>query len=309
MKRIIITGATGFIGKDFLSRFDDNSCELTLLTRDPEKLKGLTLQVPFTIVKGDLQDRASLVSGLKNHDILINLAAEVRNQSELQKTNVEGTKNLLYAVAENKIQKIIHLSSVGVVGAGYETRQKIIDESTSAKPTNLYEKTKFESEQLIQQFSRENNIGLVILRPTNVFGEGHPFDALLRLMKKIQEGKRIPLSARAIANFVYVGDVSESINFFIENHLITGVFNIGSPVKMEDFVKSIANQLKNKPKVFFIPFFFINLFNKMGVRIIQPITNAVAFSDAKLKQCFDYPIGWEEGVSKTIKHFKLMGKL
>ena len=153
-------------------------------TRNPQKFRE---EERFRIVEGDLSNQESLNRALSGITILINLAAEVRNLEKLEETNVGGTKRLIAAIREAKtVKEVIHLSSVGVVGMNYNLDLTEVDEQFPAEPKNEYERTKLLSEQLFLDFFRENpDLQWSVLRPTNVFGESHPFDALLNLMQHV----------------------------------------------------------------------------------------------------------------------------
>lgn len=307
MKKIVITGATGFIGKDLLTRLDRSVYDPTLISRNPDKLAGMSAE--FRCVKADLQNKATLIEAFRGQDVLINLAAEVRNQDQLEATNVQGTENLIEALRETGIKRLIHLSSVGVVGAGYARTSKLITERSPLQPQNPYEQTKCVSETRLLESSRSNGVDLVILRPTNVFGEHHPYNALLRMLQRLSEGKRLPYSKQAMANFVYVGDVSGVIIHFLSSESSVGVYNLGNAVKMERFIDLLGAGLEMESSKVCVPEFVIGLLDKLGIHTLRSVSNAVEFSDALLTKEFEYPFGLEEGIRNTIDFYRSKGLL
>ena len=106
--RIVITGASGFVGKDLLRFLDEELYEITVISRDKKKLEN-KFSKSVQVVEADLLNVTSLKSAFENKDVLINLAAEVRNHDMLEKTNVQGTKNCIEALQNSSIKKVIHL--------------------------------------------------------------------------------------------------------------------------------------------------------------------------------------------------------
>ena len=79
MNKILITGASGFVGQHLLEDISPGDFEISIMTRDAEK-KMRVLPVGCKIIKADLNDRLSLTNALKGIDVLVNTAAEVRNE-------------------------------------------------------------------------------------------------------------------------------------------------------------------------------------------------------------------------------------
>ena len=90
-QKIIITGASGFIGIDLLKFLDLSLYEVTVITRKKQKLEG-KFDPSVKVVEADLMDINSLIEAFENQEVLINLAAEVRNHDLLEKTNVQELK-------------------------------------------------------------------------------------------------------------------------------------------------------------------------------------------------------------------------
>lgn len=302
MQKILITGASGFIGKDLLNQLDFDCYEVFVLTRSPEKFKEFDARIH--VVEGDLTDKSSLVNALNGIDIVINLAAEVRDIAKMQTTNIDGSKNLIEAMIQNNVLKIIHLSSVGVVGKAYSAKELKVNEEVIPTPANEYERTKLISEQLFIEAFQDQKFELTVLRPTNVFGEGHPFNALLNLMQKIQNGKLLIYSEDARVNYVYVRDLTNFIIQFLEEKKFNGVYTVGYGMKLVDFYTLIMDSMNMKTRLIKIPQFPISFANSVGINKLQPISNKVIYDDSKLQSLFSYKFGMEKGIQKTVSYFK-----
>lgn len=307
-QKVIITGASGFVGKDLLKFLDLNLYEISVITRDKQKLEN-KFDSSVRIVEADLMDVSSLKKAFENQDVLINLAAEVRNHDLLEKTNVQGTKNLIEAIQHARINKVIHLSSVGVVGKPYSNIAIKINEDVEPTPQNEYERTKNISEQLLNEAAVSNAFDLVVLRPTNVFGENHPFNALLNLMQTVENGNPLITTKGAKVNYVYVSDVSASIISALENKTKNGIYNVGYSMDLNEFYSVIMNAMKLKIRIFSVPSILTSFTYKLGVKKLQSISNRLEYSDNQLRENFSYPFGIEMGIKNTVEHYKKQGVL
>ena len=300
--KILITGASGFIGQHLLEDLNSSNYSLRIITRNKSKaIKNISKNCE--IVEADLTNFQSLLLATQNIDIIINIAAEVRNSEQLEATNITGTKNLVKAATENKVKKIIHLSSVGVVGMQYNSTKISIDETSDCLPKNGYEKTKLESEKILLDACSKHKINLVILRPTNVFGENHPFNALLNLIEHINKNKITICSKSAMVNYLYVKDLTKLMTELINNEK-HGVFNVGESIQLSEFLQTIAQKLNKSSKIIYLPNFIFSFLNSIGLNKLKPVSNGVIYSDNKLKEFYKYPFDIKIGLDRTIDNYK-----
>jgi nucleoside-diphosphate-sugar epimerase len=255
-------------------------------------------------LKADLTNYDSLKNAFDGVDIIVNIAAEVRNSQKLEETNISGTKNLIKAAIENKISKIIHISSVGVVGMQYSNSSIKVDEEARCFPKNEYEHTKLESERLLIEASQKYNFQLTILRPTNVFGEYHPFNALLNMMQYVNAEKVVFKTSNAIVNYLYVKNLTALIIHLLNDPHSKGIVNVGSSDSLKHFAESISQCLNKKSKLINIPQFLINFIDTIGIKKLRPISNRVIYNDEKLKTFFKYPYSLQSGIERTIACYK-----
>ncbi len=166
---ILITGGSGFIGKNLVENLSNKkSYNIFCLVRDETRNsdKIFLKEKKAQIIKADLCDwkRLDMISG--KYDIVIHLAAELMgqnyNRESYEKNNITGTENLVKFCIKKKVKKIIYLSSAGVYGIA-----KNITEKNKINPSNIYEKTKYEGERVIEK----SKIAHSILRPSLVYGK------------------------------------------------------------------------------------------------------------------------------------------
>lgn len=301
--KIAITGGSGFVGQHLLEDIGHSNYTLRIITRNASK-KIDYIPSGSEIFEADLTNYKSLLKAFEGMDVIVNIAAEVRDQKNLTETNISGTKNLIKAAIENKVSKIIHLSSVGVVGMQYSNSSITVDEKTECNPKNEYERTKLESEKLLIEVSEKYNFQLTILRPTNIFGERHPFNTLLHLMKHINSQKTTISTNLATVNYLYVKDLTKLILKLIEDQKGYGIVNVGDSMNLNSFVKNIASELGKKANIVSSPPILINFIEILGIKKLRAVSNGVNYTDEKLKTFFQYPYGLQNGLKRTIAYYK-----
>lgn len=306
--KIILTGATGFIGKHLINDLLEENHELIIITR-----KSSTIELKNNVrwIVGDISDINSIETAFENVDILINLAAELRDESLFQKTNVDGVRNLVQLANKYKLKRVVHLSSVGVVGKQFSFNPISINENTLCQPKSKYEISKLESEQIL--FNELNSqVELIILRPTNVYGDFHPRNALLNLFQQIYARKTVYIRKSAIVNYVYVKDLTGVIVYFVQS-TVKGkqIFNVGSSHLMIDFLNEIKSTTSKNAKIRFCPVFIFylakfvaSIFAKSKVPVINAISNQVIYNDEKLKKLFTYKYELKNGIAATANYYK-----
>lgn len=170
---ILVTGGTGFIGSyitEQLVKFESN---VTVLSRKCDPVNLISVKDKIKFVKGDIQDFNICLEATKNIDIVFHLAAfisapdSMNNPLECQKTNIEGTFNILEACRQNGVKKLVFSSSAAVYG----NTDKICSEENECFPESPYGYSKLIGEQLCKQYFNLFKIKTANLRYFNVFGE------------------------------------------------------------------------------------------------------------------------------------------
>lgn len=238
----LVTGATGFIGRDLVNRFLAENAAVRILTRGGRPLSASWAE-KVEVVVGDLSDTTVLSSYLRGCSTVYHLAAELRDPAKMHATNVKGTENLLAACEVVGVRQVVHLSSVGVIGVH---QPGIVDETTPCYPQNNYERSKYTAEQLALAWSERVGIPLIALRPTIVFGDGlrgnANTDNMLAWLSAIRSGRFVFFDHHAVANYVYVGDVVAACRLAGKSHA-TGIFIVADSCPLTDFVAAAAEAM------------------------------------------------------------------
>lgn len=194
---IMVTGATGFVGKSLLSqliRYDH--FDITVALRSNNSFDTC----PAHVV-GDFADNNDWSAVLAGQQVVIHTAArahimkdEVADPlAEYRRVNVDGTLNLARQAADAGIKRFIFISSIKVNGEQTPLGKPYTAEEASA-PEDAYGISKWEAEQALQQLAEETGMEVVIIRPPLVYGPGVKgnFANMINLVKK---GLPLPLGA------------------------------------------------------------------------------------------------------------------
>lgn len=183
--RILITGASGFVGRALCSALIDKNLDAKILLRDPRKFKQIPTGLNASMILGSLDNRASLAVACDGVDQIIHLAgiAHVANrrEQELYAVNIDGTQRLVDEAIKAGVDRFIFVSS-SLAGAA---------ESGTGDIT-LYGKSKLAAEKLLQQAAADKLIETVILRPVNVYGPGMKGN-IARMIELLDAGRLPPL--------------------------------------------------------------------------------------------------------------------
>jgi dihydroflavonol-4-reductase len=168
-ERVLVTGATGFIGSHLVGELTSSGARITCLTRASSDTSAIEIFSPSYVV-GDILKPDSLLEATLDVDFVFHLAAaqESFNPQEYYDLNVTGTRNLLEACSRRSEPPVfIYVSSISAAGPS-ATGEPLSEEDPPA-PISHYGKSKLAAEEVVRSWS--NTIPATIVRPPLVFGE------------------------------------------------------------------------------------------------------------------------------------------
>ncbi len=173
--RVLVTGATGFVGKNLVRELLRHDYEVAILARRTSDLTGLPVN-SVDVRWGDITDPAAVRDALDGVEAAFHLAALVkewvpRNQLYWE-VNVEALQTLLRASVEFSLERVVYTSSFMAIGSSDGLDEA--DESTTHAPnhfSNLYERTKYEAGLVAQRFAK-GGAPIVTICPGVVYGPG-----------------------------------------------------------------------------------------------------------------------------------------
>jgi len=252
-KKILITGASGFIGSHLLKHLAGKksfqTAGLVRKTSNLFRLQGKEYHLLHASLDEPLEN---IVHGF---DIVIHTAALARdwgNYNNFYRTNVEGTVNIVKASIHCGVKRFIHFSSVVVYGFKGNVNT---DETKKMKPfSNNYCITKSLTEEKIMRFKDE--IELFILRPSNVFG---PFDTSFTypLYSALEKGLAgWTAGGKTLTSPCYIKNLVQAAGLCLKAPGGAGeAYNItdGKDILWKEYLKMTADELQKKPPFLPVP--------------------------------------------------------
>ncbi|HNV71453.1 MAG TPA: NAD-dependent epimerase/dehydratase family protein [Candidatus Ozemobacteraceae bacterium] len=314
--KILITGASGFVGTELLRFWRSSGHEITgtshvtpfpmadctRVSVDPRQRHVETGQKESSIswlLVDDLvsTDWDKIVVG---HDVVVHLAARVHQMNDgpdaarlYFQTNTEGTRRLAESAQKAGVKRFVFISTVKAMGE--ETSDGATwTEDTPCQPLDAYGESKRAAEQLLLEMHRQSGFPAVILRPPLMYGPGVKGN-MASLMHLVESGWPVPVGG--IANrrsFLSVSNLASAIDAVIDHAAAVGqVFLVtdGIPMSTAQLVAVMGDAIGRKPWIIGFPEIIWRLGAKLpflGSRV-RRLTGSLALSSVRIST----EIGWK----------------
>lgn len=257
MKKIIITGGCGFIGSHIVEHFFYKYKKSNIVVLDKityaasiNNLINIKKSKRLKIIKKDILDLKILKKITKKADLVIHAAAEshVDNSFQLNDdfilTNVLGTKNVMQACKENKVKKILHISTDEIYG---EIFRGSFNETDKFNPSNPYSSSKAAAEMIVNGYIHSYKLPVIIVRANNIFGiRQHPEKLISGCCWSFIKNKKFTIHGKGVQkrSFLYVKDLCYALDILVNKGKLFEAYNIGSPYEYKNIniVKLIARE-------------------------------------------------------------------
>ena len=223
-KRVLVTGATGFLGHSLVAELAAAGYRVRALVRESSDTRQLQ-DLGAELCVGDVRDVASVNAAVESCAYVVHAAGLFRLWGEardFERTNVEGTAYVLEAALRHSIKKLVHISTVAV--AGNPPADQVIDESTPSHPVDAYQRSKVDGENLVRMYCQTARLPGVVLRPGAFYGPWGRYafnrlffeDPLRGLLIQVHWGRRltfpvfVPDVARMIVAALASGEAGET---------------------------------------------------------------------------------------------------
>jgi len=232
MKKVLITGGAGYIGSTLVPLLLKNGHEVTVydnLSYGGDGIIHNFSEPNFNFIKGDILDKQLLHESMKEHDVVIHLAAIVGytacriNEENSYRVNHQGTINVVEGLSGT--QFLLY----GSTGSNYGTVDGVCTEETPLSPLSIYGKSKTLGEEEVMKYSNS-----VAFRFATAFGAS-PRLRLDLLVNDLSYSAHIQkyiavYESHFMRTFIHVRDIAKVFMFAIENHEdVSGeVYNVGS---------------------------------------------------------------------------------
>jgi nucleoside-diphosphate-sugar epimerase len=285
----------------------------------------------YTWIRGDITKPKCLRQFLEGCEVVVNAAAKTGDPNpgesdvDYYRVNCEAAALLAKMACEMGVKSFIQISSTGVFGPGSGE----FWEESPCHPVSPYERSKLDGENaVLAEASR--SMMTVVVRPSNVFGEGHSQNKLLKWMQSVKNGRVLLINPRGKhwVNYVYTGDVAQAVAqiALMKEHRLHGnvspVYIINTPSTTEEFFE--ATSLALGETRFLRPFalpklpvaslaLFLDVLGKLSKKRftltrdkVAELSNGQIFSCSKLNAILPrFPqIGLREGLARTAAYYR-----
>lgn len=259
MSHILVTGASGFIGRQLCVELLRRGHQVRAAVRAPCRLPDGVEQVTVGAIDGATNWSAAL----RDIVIVIHLAARVHVMkdksadplAEFLKVNLLGTANLAQQAAAAGARRLVYVSSIKVNGELTRNGQNFSEHDLSA-PRDPYGISKWQAEQALRHISRMTRLEVVIVRPPLVYGPGVKGN-FFRLMAAIDKGVPLPLSgAHNLRSMMYVGNLVDALIACASHPAAAGrtyLVGDGEDVSTAKLAEAIAHALGRNSRSFYFP--------------------------------------------------------
>ena len=307
---ILVTGASGFIGKNLVEKLLSEKHQVRVFLRKKIEYKNVEVFV------GDLGREDDLIEGTSDIDVVYHLAA-IRDKwgtpwQDYVKVNTTDTKKLLEASLKNKVKQFIYCSSVSVITEPFNKK--------------FYGQSKILAEKEVNSFNKKG-LDTTIIRPVITYGEGDDNGMITKLIKLISSEKYLTVGNGK--NHVHLCYISDLVNGFIlalgNKKTFGNAYVCAGPqsITINELVDIICKKLDKKIFPVHVPLFiaqivafifelFYKLFHfknepMLGKNKILTMTVDRQFNIDNSKKDLGYEpkIDYEEGIEKTLEYIEI----
>ncbi len=312
-KKVLVTGAEGFIGSHLTERLVELGADVTALvqynsfnnwgwidTFDKNVLDSIKVET------GDIRELDGMNRIIKGQEVVFHLAALIAipysylSPMAYVRTNVEGTVNVLEACRNHDVQKIIHTSTSETYGTALYVP---IDEKHPMQGQSPYSASKIGADKMAESFYKSFNMPIATIRPFNTYGPRQSARAVIpTIISQILAGKReIKLgSLTPTRDFNYVKDTAEAFIKIAESDKTIGeVINAGSnyEITIGDTVKKIIDIIGADVKI---------ICDEERIRPEKSEVNRLWADNTKIKELTGWAPNYniDQGLAETIEWIK-----
>lgn len=255
-KKILITGGSGFIGKELIKTLMRYGAKITVFNKT--KIEDIKDIDSFEVDITDEKKVKDLVLTTSPHLIfhlasIVTASRDIDLITEMIDTNLKGTINLLKTIKElNQIEKFIYFGT----SEEYGIQTKIIDEKTRELPNSPYAITKLASNRFCDFFTSLFKIPIITIRPTYIYGPAQASTKFIPyIIQKCLKNEQIDMTyGKQKRNFIFVDDfIKATLLVAQKENRLNQIYNIGdeNSISLRDLVKLVKKITNSSSKINF----------------------------------------------------------
>ncbi len=282
--KVLITGASGFIGSHLTERLLRQGYDVSCLKRRTSDIRWLeSLNVRF--IPGDCCDRDSLNDCVRGYDYVFHLSGLIKANSEREFyiVNEVGTQNIIEAIDRYNpnIKRFVYLSSLSAYGPAFKDHE-LPSENGVPHPVSNYGRSKLRGEDAVMRYS--TTVPVSILRPSVVYG---PRDRQFYLIFKFIKKGFVPYWGEGHTSLIYIDDLINAILLLIESEEAVGkVYFIsdGKVYSNNQIIEEVASALNTKVFKVRLPKVLLPVIGILGEGIGKIIGKSTMINKDKMRE-------------------------
>lgn len=312
MIRVLVTGATGFVGRALCVALAAEGYLVRAALREAAHASLQELGVAELVRVGEIGPDTDWTNGLEGVDAVVHLAARVHVMREIaadplaefRRVNVEGTRGLARAAAEAGVRRLVFTSTIKVHGES--SGEWGFSESDPPQPADPYAVSKWEAEQALHEIAGRTGLEAVILRPPLVYGPGVKGN-FLRLMDWIARGVPLPFAnIRNSRSLLYLDNLVAAIEACLRQPPAAGetflLKDDGDPSTPE-LIRGLARAMGGDVRLLPFPVPLLALLGAAAGQsaAVARLTGSLVADDAKIRRVLGWrpPVSLERGLAAT----------
>ena len=309
--RLLVTGASGFVGRVVCSEAINRGLTVRPVTRNPWFFPGIG--VSFTV--GAIDESTDWENAIKGCDVVVHLAARVHVSHdassdplvEFRKVNVYGTLNLARQAALAGVKRFVFISSIGV--NGINSYVSPFNDRDIEAPHSFYAISKHKAEIGLKEISEETGMEIVIIRPPLIYGSNAPGNFGF-LMRWLSHGLPLPFGLVTSNRRSLVGlDNVVDLILTCVNHPNaanqTFLVSDGDDLSTADLLRRIGNVLGRPAHLIPVPVIILNVvFGMLGKRAVaQSLLGSLQVDISKTCELLNWkpPVSVDEGLRRAVQ--------
>lgn len=258
MQKILVTGATGFLGKYIVEELVRSGAQVFALGRNEQAGKKLE-ETGAVFCRGDITDKTSCAGFFEGIDGVIHagaLSTVWGRWEDFKAVNVDGTRNICELCAESGVKRLVFVSSPSVYSGKKDRFNIKEDDYDSSNELNYYIKSKILAEAVIREFCSKG-LYTVTIRPRGLFGIGDTSLVPRLLLANKKSGIPLFHGGKNYVDITCVESAAHACVLALDAHNCNGeVFNItnGEPMQFRKILEMFLSAIDEQPKYLRLPF-------------------------------------------------------
>jgi nucleoside-diphosphate-sugar epimerase len=315
-RRVLVTGANGFIGQALCAALSAQGCSVRGVVR--KKSSGDQPGAMDHLVINEVDEHTQWASALAGVDSVVHLAARVHLMndtaadplSEFRRVNVALTLNLARQAAAAGVRRFVFISSVKVNGEKTAVGQPFTADDV-AQPSDGYGISKFEAEQALIQLAGETGLEVVIVRPVLVYGPGVKAN-FHEMMRWVLKGVPLPLGALDNQrSFAAVDNVVDLIAVCLRHpRAANQIFLVsdGEDMSVSGLLRRTAAALGKPARLLHVPMYLLRTGGRLlgKEQVIQRLCDTLQVDISKTQRLLGWtpPLSVDAALKKTTQQLR-----